>query len=267
VADTLTLGNGHAALDASVAAFAALYPPIDRTPKLFIGGKQTRPDSGYSRPVLAPDGRVVGEVGEGNRKDLRNAVEAAQAAASWGAATAHARAQILYYVAENLAVRAGEFAGRLGAMTGRTPDECAVEVEATIERLFSYAAWADKFDGHVHGTPLRGVTLALHEPIGVLGLVCDDRYPLLGVVSLLAPAIAMGNTVVAVPSERYPLAATDFYQVLETSDVPAGVVNVVTGARDVLARVLAEHDDVDAVWYAGSPEGARAVELAAAGNM
>jgi aldehyde dehydrogenase (NAD+) len=170
-------------------------------------------------------------------------------------------------VAENLSARADEFVRRLETMTGRAADNCSAEVEATIERLFAYAAWVDKFDGRVHATPLRGVTLALPEPIGVMGVVCDDDYPLLQVISLVAPAIAMGNTVVAVPSERYPLSATDLYQVLETSDVPAGVVNIVTGERDALARVLAEHDDVDAVWYARSAEGAAMVERASAGNL
>ncbi len=242
-------------------------PALDRTPKLFIGGKQARPDSGYSRLVLGPTGRALGEVGEGNRKDIRNAVEAAHAAAAWARTTGHARGQILYYVAENLSARAGELAARIAAMTGQPDDEAATEVERSIERLFTYAAWADKYDGAVHATPLRGMTVAVHEPVGVLGLVCPDEYPLLGLVSLVAPAVAMGNTVVVVPSERRPLAAIDFYAVLETSDVPAGVVNIVTGARDTLAKTLTEHDDVDAVWYFGSVDGSRMVELASVGNM
>jgi aldehyde dehydrogenase (NAD+) len=107
----------------------------------------------------------------------------------------------------------------------------------------------------------------MNEPIGVVGLVCPEEYPLLGLVSLVAPAIAMSNTVVAVPSETHPLAATDLYSVLETSDLPAGVVNIVTGPKDALARILADHDDVDAVWYFGSREGAAAVERASAGNL
>ena len=237
---------------------------IDRTAKLFIGGKQARPDSGYSITVLDPAGHPLGEVGDGNRKDIRNAVEAAHAAESWGFTTAHNRAQILYYIAENLSARADEFALRIARQTGR---EGATEVAAAVSRLFTYAAWADKFDGAVHNVPLRGLTIALVEPIGVLGLAAPDKCPLLGLVSLVAPAIAMGNTVVAVPSEKHPLSATDFTQVLETSDLPPGVVNLVTGKRDALARVLAGHDDVDAVWYFGSQEGAKAVEAASAGNM
>ena len=258
--------NGHRPDDPDALAVGAV-PAIDRSPKLFVGGKQVRPDSGYSRTVLAADGRLLGEVGEGNRKDVRNAVEAAHAATAWKTTTGHARAQVLYYVAENLSARAGEFAARLGAATGRADGGARAEVEAAIERLFVYAAWADKYDGQVHATPLRGLTVAVHEPIGVVGVACDDGYPLLGFVSLVAPLVAMGNAVVAVPSERHPLAATDLYQVLETSDLPPGVFNVVTGDRDALARVLAEHDDVDAVWYAGSAEGARRVELASIGNL
>jgi aldehyde dehydrogenase (NAD+) len=240
-------------------------PLVDRTAKLFIGGKQARPDSGYSTRIVGADGRVLGEVGEGNRKDLRNAVEAAHGAlAGWSRATGHNRAQILYYIAENLATRSAELAARVSAMTGGDGE---AEVEASVQRLFTYGAWADKYDGQVHQVPLRGVALAMNEPMGVMGLVAPDGHPLLGLISLIGPAIAVGNTVVAIPSEKAPLAATDFYQVLETSDLPAGVVNIVTGAKDSLARTLAEHDDVDAIWYFGSREGVKAVELASAGNM
>jgi aldehyde dehydrogenase (NAD+) len=240
-------------------------PPIDRTPKLFIGGKQVRPDQGYTRQIRSRAGALLGEVAEGNRKDIRNAVEAAQAAADWARAGAgHLRAQILYYVAENLAARADDFARRIADLTG---GDGRREVEVTIARLFTYAAWADKWDGAVHQVPLRGVTLAMNEPVGVLGIAAPEQLPLLGFVSLVAPAIAIGNTVVALPSAASPLAATDFYSVLETSDVPAGVVNIVTGPKEPLAQVLAEHLDVDGLWFCGSPQGAQAVEEASAGNM
>ena len=240
-------------------------PKLDRTAKMYIGGKQARPDSGYSTRITGHDGRLLGEVGEGNRKDIRNAVEAAHAAlGGWSKSTGHARAQILYYIAENLAARRDEFARRLTALTGGDGE---AEVDACVERLFTYGAWADKYDGQVHQVPLRGVALAMNEPIGVVGVVCPDEQPLLAFVSLVAPAICVGNTVVAVPSETAPLAATDFYQVLETSDVPAGVINIVTGPRESLAKTLAEHDDVDAVWYFGSADGVKAVEVASVGNM
>jgi aldehyde dehydrogenase (NAD+) len=243
-------------------------PAIDRTPKHFIGGKQARPDSGYTRRILTAKGEQLGEVPEGNRKDIRNAVEAARGAqAAWGRTTGHARAQILYYLAENLEPRRAVFAERIRAMTGVAARDAAAEVDATIARLFTYAAWADKWDGAVHNVPIRGIALAMNEPLGVIGVVAPEERPLLGVISLIAPAIAAGNTVIAVPSEAHPLAATDFYSVLETSDVPAGVVNIVTGPKNTLATVLAEHDDVDSVWYAGTREGATAVEQASVGNL
>ena len=237
---------------------------IDRTAKLYIGGKQARPDGGYSQAVWSPDGRLLGHVGRGNRKDIRNAVEAAQAARGWGRTTAHARAQVLFYIAENLSARGAEFAERLAGMTGT---DGTGEVERAVDCLFTHAAWADKFAGTVKPVPMRGVALAMNEPVGVVGAICADEAPLLGLVALMAPAMAMGNTCVLVPSRAWPLSATDLYQVLETSDVPGGVVNIVTGTVSDLARPLAGHMDVDAVWcFADAPTGAL-VEREAAGNL
>ena len=242
-------------------------PPIDRTYKLFIGGAQVRPDQGYSRKILSPSGTLLAEVAEGNRKDIRNAVEAAHAAETWAKTSGHNRGQVLYYLAENLAQRTDEFAQRISDLTGRAVEDGRAEVDASIARLFSYAAWADKYDGAVHQTPIRGVTLAMNEPIGVIGIACPEEAPLLGFVSLVGPAVAVGNTVIAIPSEAHPLAATELYTVLDASDVPAGVINIVTGAKDALVKVLAEHDDVDAVWYFGSQAAGAEVERASAGNM
>ena len=256
------------AVAAHLASHISPLPSVDRTPKLFIAGKQARPDSGYSRAVLNPKGVRVGEVGDGNRKDLRNAVEAAHAAAkSWSRSTAHLRAQILYYIGENLDARGAEFAARLRLQTGATAAQARAEVERSVERLFTYAAWADKWDGAVHNVPIRGVALQMNEPIGVVAVVAPDEAPLLGFVSTVAPLLATGNAVVVVPSERHPLSATDLYTVLESSDVPAGAVNIVTGAKDVLAKSLAEHDDVEAIWYWGTKDGKKTVEFASAGNM
>jgi aldehyde dehydrogenase (NAD+) len=242
-------------------------PAVDRTAKMYIGGKQARPDGGYSVVVTGADGGSLGEVGHGNRKDIRNAVAAAHKGAAWATATAHQRAQVLYYVAENLTARRAEFVDRLRALTGASARAARREFDLSIERLFTYAAWADKWDGHVHRTPMRNVTLAMREPVGVMGVVCPDEAPLLGFISTVMPPLALGNRVVAIPSEPWPLAATDLYQVFETSDVPAGAVNIVTGARDELAAVLAAHDDVDGLWYWGSAEGGGEVERLAAGNM
>jgi aldehyde dehydrogenase (NAD+) len=242
-------------------------PPVDRTAKLYIGGKQARPDGGYSYPVLGPDGAVVGEAGLGNRKDIRNAVEAARKAGGWSQATGHNRAQVIYFLAENLAARSEEFQERLAAMTGASAAAARNEVESAVERLFANAAWADKYDGAVHHTPVRNVTLAMPEPWGIMAVVCPDEAPLLALVSLVAPAIAMGNRVIAVPSARWPLAATDLYQVLDTSDVPGGVINIVTGDRDELAAVLADHDEVACMWYMAGKSGSAKVEASSAGNL
>lgn len=242
-------------------------PAIDRTAKLFIGGKQVRPDGNYSRPVVSAKGRVIGDVGEGNRKDVRNAVAAARGASGWASATTHNRAQILYYLAENLSTRAEEFSARISEMTGASAAAAKSEVETAISRLFTYGAWADKHEGAVHSPPLRGVALAMPEAQGVVGVICPPEAPLLGFISLVAPLIATGNRVVAVPSEVHPLSATDFYSVLETSDVPAGVVNIVTGSSMELAKTLAAHNDVDAVWAFGSAELSETVEKLSVGNL
>jgi aldehyde dehydrogenase (NAD+) len=240
-------------------------PAIDRTPKLYIGGKQVRPDAGYAIPIHGSDGALLGEVGRGNRKDIRNAVEAAhKAQKGWSRATAHNRSQVLYYIGENLSARADEFAERLRRLTGQDGRE---EVELTIRRCFTWAAWADKYDGAVHHTPMRNVTLAMPEAIGVIGVICPDESPLLAFVSLVLPAIAMGNAVVVVPSARGPLAATDLYQVLETSDVPGGVVNIVTGLRAELLAPLAGHDDVNAIWTHATRAECAEAERLSTGNM
>jgi aldehyde dehydrogenase (NAD+) len=237
---------------------------IDRTAKMYVGGKQARPDGGYSRAVWGPGGRLLGHAPLGNRKDIRNAVEAAQAARGWARTTGHLRGQILYYLAENLSARAAEFAGRLRELTGKRGE---AEVAAAVRRLFTWAAWADKHEGRAKGVPLRGIALAMNEPVGVIGALCPDEAPLLGFVSVMAPAIAMGSTCVLVPSEPFPLAATDFYQVLDTSDVPGGVVNIVTGSHAELAKTLAGHLDVDAVWSFSSSGISGLIEKEAAGNL
>ena len=238
---------------------------IDRTPKLYIGGKQTRPDGGYSRTVHAKSGRILGQVPVASRKDIRNAVEAARGAAGWSMTTGHLRAQILYYIAENLSARASEFAATLDTMQGGKGGKA--EVEASIRRLFTYAAWADKYDGRIKGVPLRGVAMAMPTPVGVIGAICPDEAPLLGLISAMAPAIAMGNRTVLVASEAFPLAATDFYQILDTSDVPGGVVNILTGSHADLAPTLAAHMDVDAVWCFSSSPLSRGIEEASASNL
>jgi aldehyde dehydrogenase (NAD+) len=240
-------------------------PTVDRTVKLYIGGKQARPDSGYSMEVRSPDGHLLGEAPLGSRKDIRNAVEAARKAESWAKATAHNRAQVLYYCAENLALRRDEIGGRLALAVGER--QAAAEVDLGIQRIFSYAAWADKFDGAVHNPPFRNIAIAMNEAIGTAGVICPADAPLLGFLSLVMPLLAVGNAVVAVPSERYPLITGDLYQLFDTSDVPAGAVNLVTGYVSQLLKTLAEHDDVDALWCYGDETTVASAKAMSTGNL
>jgi aldehyde dehydrogenase (NAD+) len=238
---------------------------IDRTVKQYIGGKQARPDSGYSFPVYGNSRELLGEAPLGNRKDIRNAVEAARNASGWARTSAHNRAQILYYIAENMIQRRDEIATRLARVVGE--EEAAAEVDLSIQRTFSYAAWADKYEGAVHNPPGRNITLAMNEAVGAIGILAPSEAPLLGLLSLVLPAISVGNTVVAVPSERYPLIIGDLYQIFDTSDLPGGVVNLVAGRPAELAKTLAEHDGLEAVWCFRSNEEAAFVRAASIGNL
>ncbi len=237
---------------------------LDKTPKMYIGGKQTRPDGGYSYAINDTAGDLICHVGLGNRKDVRNAVEAAAGSTNWSGMSGFQRQQVMYFMAENLSYREEEFAARLMAH-GHSKKAADAEVQAAIERLSYYAAWCDKYDGQVHSVPMRGVAMAMHEPIGVIGIQCPDEAPLLSFVSLLAPAMAMGNRVVMTASEHFPLPALDFYQVLNTSDVPAGTVNIISGEQAELCKPLAGHMNVDAIWYFG--EDSETVERESATNL
>jgi len=240
---------------------------IDRTLKFYIGGKQVRPDGGKSIPALNFDGSIAAWVGQGNRKDIRNAVEAAIKARSWASATAHLRAQVLFYFAENLTVRKEEFINRLMETCGVNKSEATDEFNATISRIFSYAAWADKFDGAAHDAPYRGVTLALPEPIGIIGLVASDNQPLLSGISLIAPAIAMGNRVIYIPGEKYQNIVLELVSVMETSDIPGGVINIITGDKAELSKHLAGHGEVESIWCWGNPEINKNIEAISVENL
>jgi len=241
---------------------------VDRTYKMYYGGAQKRPDGNYSRTIRSVAGRIMGQVGEGNRKDVRNAVEAAvKGQPGWAKRSCFNRQQILYYIAENLDLRKREFAAQLEELTGVTGDEALQEVEKSIERLFHWAAYADKYGGTVQETTLYGTVIKLHEPLGVIAVTCPDKNPLLSFISLMAPAIARSNSVVIIPSQKYPLPALSLYQIFETSDLPGGVVNILTGDRDHLTKYLAEHQNVDGIWYFNSREGSAFVETASAVNV
>jgi len=242
-------------------------PVIDRTPKLYIGGRQVRPDGGYSQAAYDATGKVIAEIPTGNRKDIRNAVEAARAATGWSVTTAHNRAQVIYYIAENLSARSDEFTQRISQLSGKDEAAAQAELELCIRRIYTYAAMSDKYDSQVHATPFRNVTLAMKEPLGVIGIVAPEEAGLLGFISTVMPPVAMGNRVVVVPSRHYALLATDFYQVLDTSDLPGGVINIISGDQEVLAEVLAKHYDIEGMWYWGSRKGSRMVEEEAAATM
>jgi aldehyde dehydrogenase (NAD+) len=238
---------------------------IDRTVKLYIGGKQARPDSGYSFEVRGKNGDVLGEAPLGNRKDIRNAVEAGRKATNWSKMTAHNRAQVLYYIAENLSLRQEEIVRRLSAAVGAA--QAQREVAASIERIFSYAAWADKFDGAVHSPPSRTIAIAMNEPIGTVGIICPSDAPLLGLLSLVLPVLTVGNTAVVVPTEIYPLIIGELYQIFDTSDLPDGAINLVTGRSSELLKPLAEHDDVDSIWCFADESSAAAAKSFSVGNL
>ena len=242
---------------------------IDRTAKMYIGGKQVRPDGGYSRGVASSARKLVGEVGEGNRKDIRDAVEAARKiAGEMGGDVASTIARRSCTTSPRISTH-GRANSPIGCafMRGVKSAKTRLEVDAAVERLFQWGAWADKYEGAVHRPPFRGLALAMNEPVGVVGIACPEEPGLLAFVSLMGAAIAAGNAVVMLPSEAQALIATDFYQVLDTSDVPGGVVNIVTGDKRALALELAKHDAVDAIWYFGNAEGAAALEKASAGNL
>ncbi|MEM8823690.1 MAG: aldehyde dehydrogenase family protein [Pseudomonadota bacterium] len=236
---------------------------VDRTAKMYVGGKQARPDGGYTRAVFGPKGQV-GQVGIANRKDVRNAVEAAQSAKAWAASTGHLRAQILYYLAENLSARAEEFAARITAQTGA---KGMPEMDAAIGNLFRWAAWADKHDGRVVGVPTPGLALALNRPVGVIAAFAPEEAPLAGVTQIVGAALALGNRLVLMAPETAPLTATDLYQVLDTSDVPGGVVNILTGDHGELAPQVAGHNGVDAVWSFSSADISGVIETECAADL
>jgi acyl-CoA reductase-like NAD-dependent aldehyde dehydrogenase len=245
--------------------------PVRKTYKLYVGGKFPRSESGRSYPVLDVDGDLLAHAVLGSRKDLRDAVKAARAAQpGWAAATAYNRGQVLYRVAEIMEGRRDQFVVEVAPAEGEAAAQS--EVTAAIDRWVWYAGWADKI-AHLAGTvnAVAGpyFTFTIPEPTGVVGVVCPDDHPLLALVSRVAPAIVSGNAAVVLASERWPLAAITLGEALATSDVPGGVVNVLTGRRAELVPWLAGHHDVDAIDLSGcldEPELlAAAEEQAAAG--
>jgi acyl-CoA reductase-like NAD-dependent aldehyde dehydrogenase len=228
---------------------------IRKTYKLYIGGAFPRSESGRSYPARGPDGQVLARPVRGSRKDLRDAVRAARDAwKGWAETTAYNRGQILYRVAELMEGRRDQFVDELDAFGS---DDPAREVAASIDRWVWYAGWSDKVH-HVTGTvnPVAGpyFNFTIPEPTGVVGVVAPEEPALLGLVSRLAPAAVSGNTVVVLGSESRPLPAVTLSEVLATSDVPGGVINVLTGYKKELVPWLASHMDVNAIDLTGVPE-------------
>ena len=221
---------------------------IDRTPKLYIGGKQKRPDSGYSFSSYDAHNNFICDVPNANRKDVRDTVEVASKAVS-KSSTNFNRAQILYYLAENLQDRKNTFSSLLSSLIGISQKDAEKEFDQSIERLFYYGAMADKFEGSIHNPPIRGLTLAVKEPIGVVANILNDDYPLLSLITTLGSNFAAGNASIIVPGQKTSLLATELYQLLETSDVPAGYINILTTKQNSLNKILAEHENIDGIWY------------------
>jgi acyl-CoA reductase-like NAD-dependent aldehyde dehydrogenase len=253
-------------------AVAAGRLDVRKTYKLFIGGAFPRSESGRSYPVRTPGGELLAYAARASRKDARDAVRAARGAfAGWSGATAYNRGQVLYRVAELMEGRAAQFAAEVAAAEGTTSRNAAAQVDAAIDRWVWYAGWTDKV-AQVTGSanPVAGpyFNFSVPEPSGVAAILAPPESSLLGLVSVLAPVIATGNTAVVATSGDRPLPAVTLAEVLATSDVPAGVVNLLTGDPAELAPVLAGHQDVDAIDLTGAaPEQAAELEALAAGNL
>jgi acyl-CoA reductase-like NAD-dependent aldehyde dehydrogenase len=245
--------------------------PVAKTYKIYIDGKFPRTESGRYFALEDGEGRAIANVCRGSRKDFRNAVVAARKAApGWSAASAYLRGQILYRIAEMLEGRAEQFVAEL-VLQGVARRRARKEVDASIDRLVYYAGWSDKYQqvfSAVNPVSSSHFNFSVPEPTGVVAMLAPDDSGLLGLVSNLAPAIVGGNTVVALASERLPLCAVSLAEVIHASDVPAGVVNLLTGYRDELRGQFASHMDVNAVIYCdGDGEIARDIQEAAAGNI
>jgi acyl-CoA reductase-like NAD-dependent aldehyde dehydrogenase len=246
--------------------------PIAKTYKLFIGGKFPRTESGRSIKIADAAGNTVAHTCHGSRKDLRNAVEAAaKAQPGWAGATAYLRAQILYRLAEMMEGKALELATAHRLEAGATDSESASQVAAAIDRVVHYAGWADKYP-QVLGcaNPVAGPyhNFTVPEPVGVVGIVCPDEHPLLALVSLVAPVVCAGNACVVLASETNPIPACILAEAIATSDMPGGVINILTGCRDELVPHFASHREMAAIHAAGvTPNQRKALELGAAENL
>ena len=244
---------------------------VKKTYKLYVGGKFPRSESGRSYPAKGANGAVLARVAQASRKDLRDAVRIARSAqSSWGARTGYNRGQILYRIAETLEDRTGSFVEQL-VDTGLTLPAASDEVASSVDRMVWYAGWADKF-AQIYGNlnPVAGpfFNISFPEATGVVGVIAPETPSLLGLVSRLAPVIVSGNTAIVLASTESPMPSITFTEVLDTSDVPGGVVNVLTGFKDELVPFLADHMDINAVDAGGaSPDQAMRIQEGAVHNV
>ena len=224
---------------------------VKKTYKLYIGGKFPRSESGRYLPAKSPAGAHLDNFAHASRKDFRDAVVAARAAADgWGKASAYNRGQILYRAAEMLQNRAGELVAEIARSTGVSTAKAKREVTLAIDRLVHFAGWTDKYQqvfGSVNPVATSHFDFTTPEPTGVVVVLAPDEPSLLALVSLVAPVILSGNTAVVIPSEQFPLPAATFAEILATSDLPGGVVNILTGKRAELVPHISSHMDVNAI--------------------
>ena len=222
-------------------------PSIDATPKLYLGGKQKRPDSGYSFNQLSAQKEFICDIARANRKDVRDTVEAASKS-KIGNLNNFNRSQILFYLAENLSQRKETFVNLLMSISGVSKNQALKEFEASCERIFYYASMADKFEGNIHNPPMRGLTLAVKESIGIVASIMNDHQPLLSISTVISSLFANGNASIVVPSEKTSLIATSMYQVFETSDIPPGSINILTTKTNEINDTLSQHENIDGIW-------------------
>ena len=223
-------------------------PDIDRTPKLFIGGKQKRPDSGYSFPLYGIDKSFICDIANANRKDVRDSVEIASKSFT-KQLTNYNRSQILFYLAENLQQREKTFVDLLIILKGISRASALKEFSLSCERLFYYASMADKFEGRVHNPPIRGLTLAMKEPLGVIASILNNSSPLLSLITVMASIFSTGNCSIIVPGQKTSLIAMELYQVLDTSDIPLGFINILSTKHNELNSSLSQHENIEGIWY------------------
>ena len=245
---------------------------VRKTYKLYIGGEFPRSESGRSYPVTNADGELLANAAQASRKDVRDAVRSARGAfAKWSGATAYNRGQIMYRIAEMLDGRREQFVAEVHDAEGGKRAKAEAQVDAAIDRWVHYAGWADKYAQVVGGTnPVAGpyFVFSLPDPSGVVAVIAPQQSSLLGLVSVLAPVLTTGNTAVVVASQQRPLPAVSLTEVLATSDLPGGVVNLLTGFTSELAPWLASHRDVNAIDLTGVADAERtALEIAAADNV